>query len=331
MKNFHLLRKLLFCLPPETAHHIALKSLMYFYPSKEIPETSPIRIMGIDFPNKLGIAAGLDKNGEYIDGLSKLGVGHIEIGTITPKPQAGHKKPRLFRLTEYDSILNRMGFNNKGVDYLVNQVKLSNYKGVLGINIGKNAITSIENAIDDYLICLEKVYPYATYITVNISSPNTTGLRDLQAIEQLSEFIHSIKSKQTELANQHDCYKPIAIKVAPDLTDKEIQQMAELFLEHKVDGIICTNTTINYDNVALSKYIHKGGGVSGAALTESSLTITKKFANHLQGNIPIIGVGGIMTADDAKERLTAGADILQLYTGFIYNGPELIKEIIATT
>jgi dihydroorotate dehydrogenase len=288
----------------------------------------PVNCMGLTFDNPIGLAAGLDKNAECIDAFSAMGFGYIEVGTTTPRAQLGNEKPRLFRLPEHQSIINRMGFNNKGVDYLVEQVKASRYKGVLGINIGKNKDTPEENAIDDYLICMRKVYELASYITINISSPNTPGLRNLQYGEALLSLLSKLKEEQTLLHKAFGKYVPLAVKIAPDNTNEEIQNIANALLDTGMDAVIATNTTLARDAVSEHKYGSEMGGLSGAVLTEKSNEVNKLLSKALKGKIPIIGVGGISNKHDAKQRYEAGATLLQVYSSFIYQGPPLIKELI---
>jgi len=297
-----------------------------FYAQK-LPE-KPVKCLGMIFKNPIGLAAGLDKNGECIDAFAAMGFGFIEVGTVTPKPQAGNDKPRLFRLVEYNAIINRMGFNNKGVDYLVKQVKKSNYKGILGINIGKNKTTPDENALDDYLYCLEKVYDLASYITVNISSPNTPGLRNLQYGETLDNLLIGLKKRQLTLEIEYNKYVPILIKIAPDLSDDEVKSIAASLINSKMDGVIATNTTLDRESVKGHQYAQEAGGLSGEVLTDKSLTITKILAQALDGKMPIIGVGGISNPHDVKLRIQAGATLVQVYSSFIYQGPPLIKELV---
>ena len=333
---FSLLRQCLFSLPTETSHHLALNSLKWAEKLKissllasQQPE-SPVTVMGLTFPNPVGMAAGLDKNAEYIDGLAALGFGFIEVGTVTPKPQPGNPKPRLFRLPDAQAIINRMGFNNHGVDYLVEQVKRSRYKGILGINIGKNKDTPAEKAVDDYLICMRKVYPYASYITVNLSSPNTPGLRDLQFGEPLEQLLAQLKAEQKLLASKYQRYVPVAVKIAPDMAEDDIQQVAAALVRNGIDGVIATNTTIARDVVQHLPYGDETGGLSGAPLTQVSTAVIKTLAEALGGRLPIIGVGGIMSGEDAKAKIEAGASLVQIYSGFIYKGPELVADAIAS-
>lgn len=327
---YGLLRNVLFLLPPETSHHIALSSLSLLAKLKRSnspikSDQTPIKVMGINFPNRIGLAAGLDKNGEYIDGLAALGFGFIEIGTVTPRPQPGNPQPRLFRLPASKAIINRMGFNNQGIDYLLEQVQSANYQGVLGINIGKNFDTPVEEALDDYLIGLEKAYPHADYITINISSPNTPGLRQLQYGKELQALLTGIKQEQSRLTEKHERYVPIAVKVAPDLTEAEIKNMADIFLQEKIDALIATNTTLSRETVQGQTYADEKGGLSGEPVKMLSTAVIQHFRQHLGDQIPIIGVGGIASVEDAKEKLDAGADLVQIYTGFIYEGPSLVN------
>ena len=331
---YSLIRKALFSLDAEVAHDLTIKSLKnlgagplkLFFPNK--PADKPVDVMGIHFPNPVGLAAGLDKNGECINAFGALGFGFVEIGTITPRPQPGNDKPRIFRLPAANAVINRMGFNNKGVDYLVQQVRKANFKGVLGINIGKNKDTPEENAKDDYLHCMRKVYNFASYITINISSPNTPGLRSLQYGEALNELLSALKTEQKSLAEQYDKYVPLAVKIAPDLTQEEIQGIAQCLLDNNIDGVIATNTTLARDKVEHLEFGNEQGGLSGAPVTEQSTKVIGLLSQALDKKIPIIGVGGIMSAQDAQEKLDAGASLVQIYTGFIYQGPELVNDIV---
>lgn len=327
-------QKALFSLDPERAHDVTLNwlkcsqrtplALTYsqFVPNK------PVECLGLHFPNPVGLAAGLDKNGECIDAFAAMGFGFIEIGTVTPKPQPGNDKPRMFRLPEAKAIINRMGFNNKGVDYLVEQVKKAKYKGVLGINIGKNKDTSDDMALQDYLICLKKVYNHASYITVNISSPNTPGLRNLQYGDALDNLLAGLKEEQGALSIQYQKYVPILVKIAPDLADEEIISIASSLKAAKIDGVIATNTTLDRSKVEGLKHANEAGGLSGSVLTQLSQTVTQKLSSALGDVMPIIGVGGIDSAASAAERLQGGASLVQIYSSFIYKGPALIKEIV---
>lgn len=330
---YSMLRELLFLLPPELSHHTALRGLKLAYSlglngKPEPIMGQPVTVMGIEFPNRVGLAAGLDKNAEFIDPLASCGFGFIEVGTVTPRPQPGNPHPRLFRLKEAQAIINRMGFNNHGLDYFLAQVQQAKYQGVLGINIGKNFDTPVERAADDYLKGLKHVYEHADYITVNISSPNTPGLRSLQYGDDLKRLLEAIKQEQAVLAQQQGRYVPIAVKVAPDLSAEEIAGMAEVFLACELDGLIATNTTLDKSSVAQLEHGAEQGGLSGKPLTQSSTKVIKQFHEHLAQKVPIIGVGGIMSAEDAVAKLQAGASLVQIYSGFIYAGPQLIKDCV---
>ncbi len=334
---YSLARKLLFKLDPEIAHEFSLDMLaagerlkILSLVSCDLP-SNPVTVMGIEFPNRIGLAAGLDKNADYFQALSTLGFGFVEVGTVTPKPQPGNEQPRLFRLPEHEAIINRMGFNNKGVDYLVERVAGKTLEHPLGINIGKNKITPEENALSDYTACMEKVYDYADYITVNISSPNTPGLRDLQFGETLHNLLQGIKTKQSELADQYEYYVPVAVKIAPDMTEQELIDVAHTFLELDIDSVIATNTTIDKSSVSASVHANEAGGLSGLPVQDKSTQAIKILKSQLQSDIPIIGVGGINSVDSAMEKLEAGASLLQVYTGFIYQGPELIADLVKAT
>jgi dihydroorotate dehydrogenase len=283
--------------------------------------------MGLTFPNPVGLAAGLDKNAAVIDGMAALGFGFIEVGTVTPRAQPGNPKPRLFRIQEAQGIVNRFGFNNLGVDHLVANVQAAKYKGVLGINIGKNFDTPIERAIDDYLICMQKVYAYASYITVNISSPNTKNLRALQEKEALDDLLSKIKLEQTKLTDVHGKYVPIALKIAPDLELDQVNEIADLLMQHHFDGVIATNTTLSRDLVQGLPNAKEAGGLSGAPVRDRSTLVIKQLSQRLQAALPIIGVGGILSGEDAVEKMAAGASLVQLYSGLIYKGPALIRDV----
>ncbi|UAA37146.1 quinone-dependent dihydroorotate dehydrogenase [Paraneptunicella aestuarii] len=331
---YGLARAALFNLDAELSHELTMWFLKHSQHNvlkstyaQNVPN-KPVECFGIEFPNPVGLAAGLDKNGECIDAFAAMGFGFIEIGTVTPKPQVGNDKPRLFRIKDAKGIINRMGFNNKGVDYLVEQVKQSQFNGVLGINIGKNKATPEENALDDYLICLEKVYPYASYVTVNISSPNTPGLRNLQYGEALDSLLAGLKAGQEKLSEQHGKKVPMLVKIAPDLTSEEIQSIADSLRKAEVEGVIATNTTISRDNIEGLRYAKEAGGLSGLPLQERSLQVTKELAQALQGELPIVSVGGIDSAESAQARFDAGASLVQCYSAFIYQGPELIRNIV---
>jgi dihydroorotate dehydrogenase len=334
MNLYLLFRPLLFSLDPETAHAVTLKLLDITYNSGlarfiyPVPEDRPVRVMGLKFKNPVGLAAGLDKSGDHIDALAALGFGFVEIGTVTPRPQSGNPKPRLFRLPEHQAIINRMGFNNAGMDHLLTQLKHSRYSGVLGINIGKNFDTPITTAVDDYLIGLRKAYPFADYITINISSPNTENLRQLQQGEEIKNLMAQLKEEQRKLQLEHGKYVPLVLKIAPDLTEDEISHIARLLLEYAIDGVIATNTTIARELIADHALADEAGGLSGAPINEKSTSIVRSLAAELNGKIPIIAAGGIFSAEDAQEKLAAGASLVQIYSGLIYRGPELIKDII---
>jgi dihydroorotate dehydrogenase len=289
--------------------------------------------MGLKFPNPVGLAAGLDKNGDHIDGLAALGFGFIEIGTITPRPQPGNPRPRLFRIPEAQGIINRMGFNNDGVDKLLENVRLSEFPrrgGILGINIGKNATTPIEKAADDYLICLDKVYADASYITVNISSPNTKNLRELQKDEALDDLLSQLKTRQEKLADKHGKYVPMTLKIAPDLDDEQVAAIADALRRHRMDGVIATNTTLSREGVEGLPNGAETGGLSGAPVFRKSTEVLKKLSTALAGEVPIIGVGGILSGADAVAKIEAGASLVQVYSGFIYRGPELVGEVASS-
>jgi dihydroorotate dehydrogenase len=332
--SYSLLRNLLFRFPPETAHDLSLEwmsaahRLKLLQPFITQVENSPCKVMGIHFPNRVGLAAGLDKNADHINALSTLGFGFIEVGTVTPRPQPGNPKPRLFRLVDEQAIINRMGFNNKGIDYLLERVKRTSFSGPIGINIGKNFNTPVENANADYLDCLRKAYPFATYITVNVSSPNTPGLRSLQFGDSLNSLLSVLKDQQALLAAQFGRYVPIVIKIAPDMSDEEIALVAASLKSNEMDGVIAGNTTLDREKIKMSPLAQESGGLSGAPLTEKSTHVIAQLKLELADSLPIIGVGGIMSGELAAEKIKAGASLVQLYTGFIYRGPKLIRECV---
>ncbi|MEC4719517.1 quinone-dependent dihydroorotate dehydrogenase [Noviherbaspirillum sp. CPCC 100848] len=335
---YALARPLLFSLDPEAAHNLTLPWLRRasgFGLTRIIsrPQPDPRTVMGITFPNPVGLAAGLDKDGAYIDGLASLGFGSIEVGTVTPRPQPGNPLPRMFRLPQANAIINRMGFNNGGVDAFVANVQASrffqNKEGILGLNIGKNADTPIERAADDYLHCLEKVYPYASYVTVNISSPNTKNLRQLQGGSELDSLLSALKDAQQRLADRHKRYVPIALKIAPDIDTEQVKTIAATLLQHRMDAVIATNTTITRDAVKGLAHAEETGGLSGAPVFELSNSVIRALKSELGDGLPIIGVGGILSADNARAKIDAGASLVQLYTGLIYCGPTLIRECAA--
>jgi len=330
--SYRFIRRLLFRLNPETAHELTLDLLAIAARLRFTPLFAqarvhrPVKVMGIEFPNAVGLAAGLDKNGECIDGLAALGFGFVEIGTVTPRPQPGNPKPRLFRIPERNAIINRMGFNNLGVDYLVEKVRQAKYKGILGINVGKNADTPVEQAADDYLIGMRKVYSLASYITVNVSSPNTPGLRSLQFGDSLRNLVAAIKQEQAHLAQTHGRYVPVAFKIAPDMSEEEIRLVAATLLEFQVDGVIATNTTLSREKVKGLPHADEQGGLSGEPLQDVSTWVVRLLAEELKGQVPIIAAGGIMDAASAVEKIKAGASLVQIYSGLIYKGPALIRE-----
>lgn len=328
---YSLLRPLLFALDAETAHHLTLDSLsglqrLGLLRSATAPASCARYVMGLRFPNPVGVAAGLDKDARYIDALAALGFGFIEVGTVTPRPQPGNPRPRLFRIEQANAIINRMGFNNDGVDRLVENVRRASFQGVLGINIGKNFDTPLERAADDYVHCLQKVYPYASYVTVNISSPNTAGLRQLQESAALEGLLAAIMAARARLADQHGRRVPLALKIAPDLDDAQVQVIADLLQQHGVDAVIATNTTLARNGVAALPYGNEAGGLSGGPLTGRARDTVHALSRALAGAIPVIGVGGIMSGRDATDRVAAGASLIQLYTGLIYRGPGLVQE-----
>ncbi|MCG2577052.1 quinone-dependent dihydroorotate dehydrogenase [Dechloromonas sp. XY25] len=331
---YPLIRKFFFSLDAETAHGIGMLGIDRAACLMAKPVAPcPVEVMGLKFPNPVGLAAGLDKNGDHIDGLAKLGFGFIEIGTITPRPQDGNPKPRLFRIPEAQGIINRMGFNNAGVDKLLENVRAAEFPkkgGILGINIGKNATTPIEKAADDYLICLDKVYNDASYVTVNISSPNTKNLRELQKDEALDDLLAQLKAKQLQLADHHGKYVPMALKIAPDLDDEQITAIADALRRHRFDAVIATNTTLSREGVEGMANAAETGGLSGKPVFLKSTAVQKKLSIALAGELPIIGVGGIMGGEDAAEKIRAGARLVQFYSGFIYRGPDLVAEVAET-
>ena len=329
---YDLFRPLIFKLDPETAHGLTLKNLacagrIGLLPNVN-PRTSPTTLMGLHLPNPVGLAAGLDKNGEYIDGLAALGFGFIEIGTVTPRPQSGNPKPRLFRVPEHFAVINRMGFNNDGIDRLIANVQRAKYRGVLGINIGKNADTPMENAADDYLIGLEKAYPFASYITINISSPNTKNLRALQGGDELSRLLETLKNRQSSLHTEHGCYVPLAVKIAPDLDEAQIADIAHVAEQTQIDGVIATNTTIDKSSLGAHPLAQEAGGLSGAPVREPSNRVLQALAETLNGKIPVIGAGGILSGADAVRKMQLGAQAVQLYSGMVYRGPKLVEECL---
>ncbi|GKW51397.1 dihydroorotate dehydrogenase (quinone) [Pseudoalteromonas sp. NCCP-2140] len=331
---YDLARRFMFTRDAEWAHEFALNNLRRFAHtplsaawSQSVPN-KPVNFLGLEFKNPVGLAAGLDKNAECIDAFSQMGFGFVEVGTVTPRPQAGNDKPRIFRLPESNAIINRMGFNNKGVDNLVNNVRAAKYDGILGINIGKNKDTPNEQGKDDYIHCMRKVFEHASYITVNISSPNTPGLRDLQYGEALDDLLQSLKNEQLDLVAKHNKQVPMLVKIAPDLDEVQIGQVSESLINNKIDGVIATNTTLERAMVQGQQYANEAGGLSGQPVRKRSTHVVSELKRLTEGKLPIIGVGGIDDADSAKEKFAAGADLVQVYTGFIYKGPELVKTIL---
>ncbi|QDJ12752.1 dihydroorotate dehydrogenase (quinone) [Mergibacter septicus] len=333
---YRLIRQILFRMQAENAHDFSLKALHYAgkFPFNRCLQSYYNAVgqkrtcMGISFKNPIGLAAGADKNGEAIDGFAALGFGFIEVGTVTPLAQDGNPKPRQFRLIEAEGIINRNGFNNHGIDYLIENIKRAKYDGVLGINIGKNTFTPVEKGKEDYLICLKKAYSYADYITINISSPNSPGLRNLQYGELLDDLLLSVKNKQAELSQQYKKYVPIAVKIAPDLTEKELIAIADSLKRHKIDGVIATNTTLERGMVKGLSNAEQQGGLSGKPLQNLSTQVITRLFAELKGDIPIIGSGGIDSVINAQKKITAGAELLQLYSGLIYHGPKLVQDLI---
>lgn len=336
MNIYALAKPFLFQLDAEKAHDLTLKSLHFAEKAGFLLlHPKPLRcqtrtVMGINFPNPIGLAAGLDKNGVVIDGMAALGFGFIEVGTVTPRPQPGNPKPRLFRVKEAQGIINRFGFNNLGVDRLIENVQAAKFTGVLGINIGKNFDTPNERAVDDYLICMRKVYASASYITVNISSPNTKNLRQLQEKDALDALLATLKAEQKVLADKHGKYVPIALKIAPDLDDGQIIEIADLLKQHAFDGVIATNTTLDRDAVKGLPNADETGGLSGSPVRQKSTMVIQQLSKQLAGELPVIGVGGILSGADAAEKIAAGASLVQVYSGLIYRGPSLIREVCKT-
>lgn len=327
-------RPLLFCLDPETAHVASLQGLKLAHRTgltrllvKSV-KPKPVQVMGLDFPNPLGLAAGLDKHAEYIDALGDLGFGFLEVGGVTPRPQPGNPRPRLFRLPEQEAIINRFGFNSVGIDRFVENLRQTSYRGILGVNLGKNKETPLDRAADDYAICLEKIYPHAHFATINVSSPNTPNLRQLQSAAELGPLLGAMHRRREELSQRHGRRVALALKIAPDLSDIEIEIMARTAVEQKMDALIATNTTLSRDSVRGLPHGSEEGGLSGAPLREASTEVIRKLARSLDGALPIIGVGGIMDAQHARDKLAAGATLLQLYCGLVYRGPDVVADIV---
>ncbi|MCD6055538.1 MAG: dihydroorotate oxidase [Gammaproteobacteria bacterium] len=327
-------RRLLFCLPPEAAHHAALKLAASFAcrPLLRLFQTPveplPVKLWGLTFPNPVGLAAGFDRHGDAIDTLARLNFGFLEVGTVTPLPQAGNTKPRIFRLPDYQALINRIGFYSKGVDYLAARLQQKRYQGVLGVNIGKNRSTPVEKAAEDYMTCLKAIYPYADYVTINISSPNTPGLRDLQYGEALKILLSSLKETQSRLSQLHQRYVPLVLKLSPDLDDEQIAAIAEQLIYYEMDGAIATNTSLQRPRVQAHVLQALPGGLSGAPLIDLTVPFVHRLHYYLGDKVPIIALGGITSGDDAKALIKAGAKLVQLYTGLIYKGPQLISDAI---
>ncbi|MBU6468936.1 MAG: quinone-dependent dihydroorotate dehydrogenase [Betaproteobacteria bacterium] len=329
---YPLIRSVLFSMDPETAHRVAMMGLNQTAKCSRthLSYTHPVKVMGIEFPNPVGIAAGLDKNAEYLPGLSALGVGFIEVGTVTPRAQPGNPKPRMFRLIEEQGIINRLGFNNHGVDHLLNNIERAHYQGILGINIGKNFDTPLDKAHEDYAYALERVYSKASYITINISSPNTAQLRQLQLGDELILLLRTLHELRERLSDTHQRQVPLAVKIAPDLSDDEAKLIADQLITFGMNAIIATNTTIDHSAVKHHPHAIQQGGLSGAPLFEQSLHMVSVLKTHLGETLPIIGVGGITSAERAKSMMQAGAALIQLYSGLIFQGPELIRSILTS-
>ncbi|MBY4865648.1 MULTISPECIES: quinone-dependent dihydroorotate dehydrogenase [Burkholderia] len=331
---YPLARASLFKMDAEDAHHLTLRALgaagrtgLACALSARVPD-APRTVMGLTFRNPVGLAAGLDKDGAAIDGLASLGFGFIEVGTVTPRPQPGNPRPRMFRLPQAEALINRMGFNNHGVDQFVKNVQAARYRGILGLNIGKNADTPIERAAEDYLYCLERVYPFASYVTINISSPNTKNLRQLQGAGELDALLAALKDKQQRLADLHGKLVPLALKIAPDLDDEQVKEIGDTLLRHKIEAVIATNTTLSRAAVQGLPHADEAGGLSGRPVFDASNEVIRKLHAQVGSEVPIIGVGGIFSGDDARAKLAAGASLVQLYTGFIYRGPALVAECV---
>jgi dihydroorotate dehydrogenase len=333
--SYALARQLLFRLSAEDAHDISLKALKLANSARILPLFMPpvhsqaVKVMGLTIPNRVGLAAGLDKNGDYIDGLARMGFGFIEVGTVTPLPQLGNPKPRMFRIVDKEAIINRMGFNNKGVDHLVQQLRKMKYKGIIGINVGKNKDTPAEHSGDDYVVCIEKVFELASYISINISSPNTPGLRSLQFGDSLKAVLSQIRNCQERLQNQHSRKVPFVVKIAPDMSDDEIALVARTLLDFEMDGVIATNTTLSRVGVEGSPYGREQGGLSGRPLTDRATHVIRVLCKSLENKIPVIASGGVMNGNDAQNKIAAGASLVQLYSGLIYRGPGLVREAVA--
>jgi len=332
MSPYLLARPFLFALDPERAHELTLAAVDRAAATGALrlalgaPVDDPVEVMGLRFRNRVGLAAGLDKNGAHIDAFAAMGFGFVEVGTVTPLPQPGNPRPRLFRLPQADALINRMGFNNDGVEAFVENVTRARFDGVLGLNIGKNAATPIERAVDDYLTCLERVYERASYVTVNISSPNTRDLRKLQGADELDAMLSALRERQLRLADHHRRYVPLALKIAPDLDDAQIDAIAAKLVAHGIDAVIATNTTVSREAVLGLAHAQETGGLSGAPVREASNRVIRALRDRLPARFPIIGVGGVMNAADACAKIDSGATLVQLYTGLVYRGPSLVRQ-----
>lgn len=330
-----LIKPLVFMLEPENAHTLTIKlghmlsshSALCRLFGQQV-EDRPLEVMGLQFKNPLGLAAGMDKNGDAIDYLGALGFGHLELGTVTPKPQAGNPRPRMFRIKAARGIINRMGFNNLGVDHLVQNLLRRRYKGVVGVSIGKNETTPLERALDDYLLCLDKVYQHCDYVAVNVSCPNTPGLTALQEAEPMQKLISGIKDRQLYLAGRSGRYVPLVVKISPDLNDAQLQALCDICLQYKIDALSCTNTTTSREMISGLEHAGEWGGLSGEPLREQSTAVLAKVHGLVGDRLPLIGIGGVDGAVAARQKVAAGASLVQLYSAFVYQGPQIIKQIV---
>ena len=327
MSLYGLIRPLLFTLDPETAHRLTLALLEKSFYSNSAPR-QPVQAMGLEFPNPVGLAAGLDKNAEHIDALARLGFGFLEVGTVTPRPQPGNPPPRMFRIARQQAVINRFGFNNVGIDEFLRNVARASWKGILGINIGRNADTPVERAVEDYEACFDKAYARASYVTINVSSPNTKGLRSLQEKEALEQLLSRLSGKRKTLAQSHGKHVPLVLKVSPDLEIQEIANIAAAVRRHRIEGVIATNTSLTRDGVAELKNGQEAGGLSGAPIRNRATQVLRRFSDLLKGEATLIGAGGICSRADAREKFAAGASLVQLYTGLVYRGPRLVGECV---
>jgi dihydroorotate dehydrogenase len=331
---YALARPFLFCLEAERAHDLALASIEAAWRTgmggllAARPPPLPVEAFGLRFPNPVGLAAGLDKNGAHVDALAALGFGFIEVGTTTPRPQPGNPKPRMFRLPAQGAVINRLGFNNAGVEALARNIERARFAGVLGVNIGRNRDTPNERATEDYLACLERVYARASYVTVNISSPNTQGLRDLQEEETLRRFVGTLREAQERLGARHGRRTPMLLKIAPDLSEAQLDAIAGVVAASGIDGLVCTNTTVDRSEVAGAPHADEAGGLSGRPLFARSTAVLRGLSARLGGRVPLVGVGGIASGADAAAKVQAGATLVQFYTGLVYRGPALVGECI---